>query len=278
MRDIVGSLVVYKNPLVQVQEAISSFLNTRLDVKLFVIDNSPTDHAREICQDQRVVYIFNDRNLGFGAAHNIALRRSVNAALFHLVLNPDVYFDSGVLERLFEFASSRPEVGLLMPKVLHPDGRIQYLCKRLPTPSDLILRRFLPAMVKPLIKDRLCRFELRDQDYSKVLSVAYLSGCFMLMKCEALSQVGFFDERYFMYLEDLDLSRRIHQRFETFYFPDAAIYHHYGKGSYRNPRLLIHHIVSAFRYFNKWGWFSDTERREINRTQPENVNRFCRLI
>lgn len=268
MFDIIGSIVVYKNPPQQLRIAISSFLNTQLNVKLYLIDNSPNDHARALCQDERVIYIFNGANLGFGAAHNIALRRSVDTADYHLVLNPDVHFDSGVLEKLLDFGRSRPDIGLLMPKVLYPDGRIQYLCKKLPTPTDLLLRRFLPKALKPLAERRMASYELRDQDYSKALSVAYLSGCFMMMSCDALSQVGFFDERYFIYLEDLDLCRRIHQRFRTVYFPDVAIYHHYGKGSYREPRLLIYHIQSGVRYFQKWGWFSDQERNEINRTQP----------
>jgi GT2 family glycosyltransferase len=103
------------------------------------------------------------------------------------------------------------------------------------------------------------------------MSVPVLSGCFMMMKCGALSEVGLFDERYFMYLEDVDLCRRIAQRFETIYFPEVAIYHHYGKGSYRNPRLMMYHIVSAVRYFQKWGWFSDQERVRINEKEPSAV-------
>jgi GT2 family glycosyltransferase len=268
MFDIIGSIVIYKTPTEQLAKVMGSFLNTELNVKLYLVDNSPDDRARAFCQDPRMAYIFNGRNLGFGAGHNIALRKAGNEAVYHLVLNPDVYFDSGVLEKLFEFACSRPDIGLLMPKVLNPDGSMQYLCKRLPTPFDLILRRFLPGVLKPLVERRLEAYELRDQDYTKLLSVAYLSGCFMLMRCEALSQVGFFDERYFMYFEDLDLCRRIHARFKTAYYPDVAIYHQYGKASYREVQMLVYHIQAAVRYFHKWGWFTDRERSEINRTRP----------
>ena len=271
MLDITGSIVIYKNLQEQLQKAISSFLNTRLNVKLFLIDNSPDDRAGDLCQDPRVIYVFNGKNLGFGAGHNLALRKAVREAPYHLVLNPDVYFGRGVLEKLLVFAESRPEMGLLMPKVLNPDGTIQHLCKRLPTPSDLILRRFLPALFKPFVENRLVRYEFRDQNYNQIMSVPVLSGCFMMMKCGALSELGFFDERYFMYLEDDDLCRRIAQRFETIYFPEVAIYHHYGKGSYRNPRLMLYHIVSAVRYFQKWGWFSDQERVRINEKEPSAV-------
>jgi GT2 family glycosyltransferase len=264
MQEIMGSVVVYRNPPEQIRETITSFLNTDLNIRLYVIDNSPEDQARELCKDKRVTYIFNGKNLGFGAGHNVAMKTSLTEAKYHVVLNPDVYFGPGVIEKLLEFAGSRPDIGLVMPKVLNPDGTIQYLCKRLPTPSDLILRRFLPAALKPLVKKRLAGYEFRDQDYDSVLSVPVLSGCFMMINCAALSQVGIFDERYFLYMEDVDLCRRIHEKFKTIYFPEVAIYHGYEKGSYRSFRLMMHHIVSAMLYFQKWGWISDEERIAAN--------------
>jgi len=264
MYDLIGSIVVYCNPHSQIREAIASFLNTRLNVKLYVIDNSPDDGVGELCWDKRVVYVHNGRNLGFGAAHNVAMKASLGEANYRLVLNPDVYFESGVLEKLLDFVRGRPDIGVVMPKVLNPDGSTQHLCKRLPSPTDLIIRRFLPGALKGLVKERLARYEFRDQDYGTVLSVPVLSGCFMLLNCAALSQVGVFDERYFMYMEDVDLCRRIREKFKTIYFPEVTIYHGYEKGSYRSFRLMVHHVVSAVRYFQKWGWISDEGRIAIN--------------
>lgn len=268
MYDLLGSIVVYQNSGEQIQKAIASFLNTGLNVRLYVIDNSPDDKARELCEDERVVYVFNGRNLGFGAGHNIAIRNSLKEANYHVVLNPDVHFGKGVLESLLSFAQARPDVGVVMPKILNPDGTIQHLCKLLPSPSDLIVRRFLPGFLKPMMEARLARYEFRDQDYESVLSVPVLSGCFMMLSCAALSQVGMFDERYFMYMEDVDLCRRMQERYKTIYFPKVAIYHGYEKGSYRSVRLMMRHIVSALRYFQKWGWFSDAERVRINQKRP----------
>lgn len=264
MYDLIGSIVVYQNPREQVQQAISSFLNTHLMAHLYIVDNSPTDSIRAICSDPRISYTFNGRNVGFGAAHNMAIRASEGQAEYRVILNPDVYFGPGVLESLLLFARSRPEIGLVMPKILNPNGCLQHLCKRLPSPGDLIFRRFLPNALKPWVQDRLARYELRDQDYSRILSVPCLSGCFMLINNAALADVGIFDERYFLYLEDVDLCRRIHQKFETIYYPRVSIYHHNGRSSYRELRPLIHHVVSAFRYFQKWGWYSDNERAVIN--------------
>ena len=94
----------------------------------------------------------------------------------------------------------------------------------------------------------------------------------MMINCVALSQVGVFDERYFLYLEDVDLCRRIYQRFKTIYFPEVAVYHGYERGSYRSVRLMMHHIVSALRYFQKWGWYSDRERTDINQKAAANFS------
>jgi GT2 family glycosyltransferase len=89
------------------------------------------------------------------------------------------------------------------------------------------------------------------------------SGFIGVAVCKELLSLGF-DERYFMYVEDVDICRRMHQRYETIYFPEVAIYHGYEKGSYRNVCLMTRHIVSALQYFQKWGWFSDEERIVIN--------------
>jgi GT2 family glycosyltransferase len=268
MYDLIGSVVLYRNPTEQIREAIRSFLSTALKVKLYVIDNSPDDRARKLCTDERIAYMLNARNLGFGAGHNVALRRSQKEANYHVVLNPDVHFEKGVLESLLSFARARPDVGVVMPKILNTDGTIQHLCKLLPSPTDLIARRFVPGFLKPLIEARLAHYEFRDQDYNSVLSVPVLSGCFMMLSCAALSQVGMFDERYFMYMEDVDLCRRMQERYKTIYFPKVAIYHGYEKGSYRSVRLMMLHVVSALRYFQKWGWFSDAERMRINQKRP----------
>lgn len=262
--DLTGSLVLYRNRPEEVTEAIRSFLNAELVVRLYIVDNSPDDRLRVPTRDPRIEYVFNGKNVGFGAGHNVALRRCMRGAPYHVILNPDIYFGSGVIEKLLDFVRKEPDIGLVMPKVLNPDGSTQFLCKRLPTPGDLVLRRFLPSILKPLVRKRLEHYEMRDHDYGSVLSAPVLSGCFMMINWEALSEVGIFDERYFMYLEDVDLCRRVGQLYETIYCPAVAIYHHHGRGSYHNVRPLIYHIISAVRYFQKWGWFSDSERVRIN--------------
>ena len=268
------SIVLYQNSLVQLKRAINSVLSTKLDVKLYLIDNSPADSLKILSElNPRIVYIFNNANLGFGKAHNIAIKETLKEGVpFHLIMNPDIYFDKGVLEELYSFIEKNKDIGLVMPKVLYPDGRIQYLCKLLPTPWDLLGRRFLSkSLFKKYIEKRNEIYELRFTGYNKIMEVPYLSGCFMFIRTEVLKKIGLFDERFFMYLEDTDLSRRIHRVAKTIYYPYVHIYHEHQKGSYKNLKLLKIHIESAIKYFNKWGWFHDPERETINRKTLEKL-------
>ncbi|MGB0177500.1 MAG: glycosyltransferase family 2 protein [Owenweeksia sp.] len=119
--------------------------------------------------------------------------------------------------------------------------------------------------MKGLIEERIRRYEMRNFNYHENLEVPILSGCCMVMKDEAVTHCGMFDERFFLYLEDVDLSRRIHQKYRTVHFAGSSIVHQYQKSSYRKLSSLKLHLTSAIKYFNKWGWVFDRERKEMNR-------------
>lgn len=180
-----------------------------------------------------------------------------------MVVNPDIYFEKGVLKKLETYMDASSSVGLVMPRILYPDGELQYLCKLLPSPSDLLFRRFLPW--KKYVEKKNRNYELRFTDYNQEMEVPSLSGCFMFIRTSVLKQVRGFDERYFMYAEDLDLCRRIGEVSRTMYYPFVSVFHKYEKGSYKNRKLLKYHICSVVKYFNKWGWFFDFERKKINK-------------
>src|SRR5258708_729282 len=262
MEKITASIVVYKNDPGQLTRAMSSFLKSTVTGQLTIIDNSPTDFLKQFCYQQDVRYLSPGENLGYGKGHNLAIRQNLNRSLYHLVLNPDVYFGSDVLEKLFHFMESNRQAGLAMPKVLSSDGQLQMLCKLLPTPLDLATRRFFPF--KDWFKNQNEKYEMKESGYDQVMNVPFLSGCFMFLRNEALRKVGMFDERFFLYAEDTDLSRRMHKQFETLYFPGTEISHVHARGSYKDLALTFHNIKSAVQYFNKWGWFFDAERSVIN--------------
>jgi GT2 family glycosyltransferase len=202
--------------------------------------------------------------MGYGAAHNIAIRESIYDDIpFHLVINPDIILTRDALDSMLQFIAQHPEVGSLMPRVTYPDGQIQRLCKLLPTPLDVFGRRFLPAQ---WMQRRNQTYEMHASGYDRIMNIPYLSGCFMLLRTQAVKQARLFDERFFMYPEDMDLTRRIHRDYLTVFFPHATIIHNHEKASYKSLKMLWIHIVNMCRYFNKWGWFCDKERTLFNQT------------
>jgi GT2 family glycosyltransferase len=202
--------------------------------------------------------------MGYGAAHNIAIRESIyDDVPFHLVINPDIILTRDALDSMLQFIAQHPEVGSLMPRVTYPDGQIQRLCKLLPTPLDVFGRRFLPAQ---WMQRRNQTYEMHASGYDRIMNIPYLSGCFMLLRTQAVQQARLFDERFFMYPEDMDLTRRIHRNYLTVFFPHATIIHNHEKASYKSLKMLWIHIVNMCRYFNKWGWFCDKERTLFNQT------------
>lgn len=265
------SIVTYNNSFTDLKRVIESVLNSvEVNVKLIIVDNSENREIKELCIDSRIDYIHNPSNPGFGSAHNLGIIEAKKyKSEYHLILNPDIHFSDSVLIELLKFMESDQSIGLLMPKVLYPDGQTQYLCKLLPTPKDLFIRRFIPfKKIREKINEK---YELRESGYNKIMDIPYLSGCFLLTRTKILDKFKGFDERFFMYLEDTDLSRRIHSKYRTVFYPYTHVFHNFEKGSYYNNKLLKFHIISAIKYFNKWGWLVDKERELINKKTLENI-------
>ena len=256
-----ASIVLYNHSLSEITPLVETLRKSELVSSVFLIDNSPQRNSD--FEQLEVNYLHNDKNIGYGAAHNIVIRYTIEQNTpYHLVVNPDISIDASILDKIVDFMDSNPEIGHLMPKVYYPNGEIQHLCKLLPTPFDLILRRFIP---QTWTKRRTAKFELRKSGYNKIMDVPYLSGCFMFLRADALKKVGLFDERFFMYPEDIDLTRRIHCEYRTVFYPEVSIVHHHARDSYLNLKMLWIHTINMIRYFNKWGWIFDRERKIINK-------------
>jgi GT2 family glycosyltransferase len=257
------SIVCYLSRHDQVERLLAGVTTARPDLLVYLVDNSPTDAFRSLAGRFGVRYHHQPHNPGYARAHNWALRDAIAAgSAYHFVLNPDIQIPLDGIGKLLAYMEQHPDVGLLAPRVHYPDGRLQPLCKLLPHPIELLVRRFFPLLHRS--SGRLARYELHASGYSRVMDVPALSGCFMLMRVETLARAGLFDERFFLYFEDVDLSRRIGRIARTVFVPHVAVVHDYARGSYRDWRLLWHHLVSAGRYFNKWGWLRDAERDRVN--------------
>lgn len=256
---IIASIVIYKHEQKDVMPTIESLFRIKAIDKIVLVDNSRDCDWANSLNDSRVDYLKSDGNYGFGFGHNLAIKKYANQCQYFLICNPDIRFEVSEFDKFLNFVKNQDE-GLFLPKIVYENGENQYGARLLPSPFDLFARRFSPKLAQVLDK----RYLLKDFAMDKPIFVPYLSGCFMLFKSEVLISLGGFDERFFMYMEDIDLSRRCASKFGNLYYPDASIVHKHEKGSAKDFKLLKAHITSSLQYFNKWGWFFDNERTKLN--------------
>jgi GT2 family glycosyltransferase len=246
----------------QVERLLASITTGRPGLLVFLIEQGPADSLRALAGRFGAHYRHQLENPGHARTHNLVLREAIAAgSVYHFILHPEIQIPLDGIGKLLAWMEQHPDVGLLAPRVHYPDGRLRPLCKLLPHPLELLVRRFFPLLHRS--SGRLARYELHGSGYTRVMDVPALSGCFLLMRLETVQRVGLFDERFFQYFEDVDLSRRVGRIARTVFVPHVAVVHEDGS-SYRDWPMLWHRLVSGTRYFNKWGWLRDEERARVN--------------
>mgnify|MGYP006386474953 FL=1 len=204
----------------------------------------------------QVSYVHGHQNIGYGAAHNLALHGS--GADYHLVLNPDVELAADALLNAVRWMNAHPDVGAIAPQVKRRDGTRDYLVKRKPAVLDLALRGFMPRVGRLLFRSRLDRYEMRDvidaDPERDIVDVAAMSGACMLLRRKAVDQTGGFDPRFFLYFEDYDWTVRLNKVTRTAYVPSFEVVHHGGGASRKGMRHVGHFMKGGWRYYRKHGW------------------------
>ncbi|OQY09820.1 MAG: hypothetical protein B6I30_09255 [Desulfobacteraceae bacterium 4572_187] len=233
----------------------SLFLALRdITAEILLIDNCSDDSTLEFIK-RNYPGIFARKNksrLGYGANHNQNL--AIAKGKYVVLMNSDVILTPEALFLLLQFMEHNSNIGIVTPKILNEDGTLQYLNKRYPTVSDLFLRRFLPVPFKHLFEKRLTYYEMRDVGYDSIIDVSFVSGAFMFCRTDLIKAVSGFDERFFLYFEDVDLCRRAQKTHRTVYYPDAVVTHQWDRAAHKELKWMIVFMKSAFQYFNKWGY------------------------
>lgn len=263
------SIVTYNTDTVELRTCLHSLRSKNVGC-VYIIDNSQKEYLADFCQEFENVEYIPSENVGYGAAHNIAIRKAIQSkkSKYHLVLNSDVYFEPTVLDQLIAYMDEHEDTAQIQPYVTYPNGELQYTVRLLPSPANLIFRRFLPRKMGKKMDER---YTLQFWNHKTIENVAYHQGSFMFFRTEAFMKVGLFDERFFMYPEDIDITRRMHMYYKTIYWPKVSIVHAHRAASYKNKKMLKIHMVNMIKYFNKWGWFFDKERREWNKQLLEEL-------
>lgn len=263
---IICSIVLFKHLESELMPTLQCLVNSPYITKLILVDNDISDWAVSF-QHEKIVYLKSAGNFGFGYGHNLAIKKYASQSDFFLICNPDILFEIEQFEKFVLYALSRPE-GLFLPKIVYPNGENQFGARLLPSPINLFVRRFSRKLAVKLDH----KYLLQEYDITKPVFVPYLSGCFMLFKSEKLLALNGFDERFFMYMEDIDISRRCAEVFGTLYCPQFSIVHTHEQASYKSGILLKAHLRSAFLYFSKWGWLYDSKRKILNEKCIKSIN------
>ena len=263
MFKIIACIVVYNNSFEEIKDMVKEFYKENINQKLVIVDNSNTGYLKDnlLLINNEIEYIISEYK-GYGHGNNLVIKKYEGQAKYFLIMNPDIFIKFEDLVKLLNYADKISEFGIIMPKIIFPDGELQYVCKLFPNPFNLFVRRFLGNT--PLAQKMDYEYELRFTNYEKEMIVPVLSGSFMLCDYGKLIKENGFNSIFFMYMEDVDLSRRMYKHGNYFY-PEISVIHKHNKESYRSLKMVFIHILSAIKYFNKWNWFSDKERKEINK-------------
>lgn len=251
MTDISITIVAYNNSE-DVERAVCSVIeHTASDItkKIYIVDNSDKENGLSSLAEKyrEVVYRKTERNLGFGGGHNAVLDELDSR--FHAIVNPDILLTEDSFSVLVKFLEEQ-KIGMAVPKLVDTEGNLQAVYRRELTVFDMGVRMFLPSC----FKKRQARHTMQDMDYEKPFLVPFAQGSFLVIRTELFRELGGFDTRYFMYMEDADLCRRVNQRSSLWYCPHTQVIHRWERGSHKDRRLRRWHMASMVRYFNKWGW------------------------
>ena len=250
------SIVVYNPDLDNLNLLLKKIIALKNNCKVFLIDNSDKKNKINYFHSSQIVYIKNIRNIGYGAANNISIKECLkNSVKYLFVINYDISFKTNVFVEMLTFLSVNKDIGLIMPRILYPDGKNQYLPKTQPVYNSIIKRKIF-HLTNFFFKKFVFNYEARHLNDSINYNVKNISGCFMLFNLELLKYDALFDERYFLYMEDYDLSRKLSYNYNLILFNKSIIYHDYYSGANKKFKLLYLFLKSYVLYFNKWGWFN----------------------
>ncbi len=221
--------------------------------ELIVIDNRSTDGTLDLIREQAIEFriIEQTRNIGFGRACNAGALAAVGEYL--LFLNPDAMLDAGVVPRLLNAYVGHPKTAFAVPRLRFPDGRFHPSCRQLPTIGNMVFSRGSSVMkfVNRITGNTSTRYTLPD--YSDTTPAPAVAGTVAMIPRALFGQVGGFDPRFFLYMEDTDLCARLGQSgYQHLFVPHAGAVHRWGRGSAAGKltRISRHHI-SVWKYFLK---------------------------
>jgi len=246
------------------KKCIKSILDAqiKIDYELIVVDNNSRDKSKEFLSQLnlsqiKMQVVLNNHNSGYAAGNNQAIKLAQGDYIF--ICNPDIIVLQGSIEKLYSYLKSHSDVGIVGPQLLNLDRTVQYSCCRFPHWYTPFLRRtFLGRL--PLLKKKLEDYLMLDYSHKEEKDVDWMIGAALMFNKNVFEKLGGFDERYFLYFDDVDLARRIWKEDKrVVYLPNIQMIHAHQRLSAVHStlpslfsKILWIHAQSALKYFWKW--------------------------
>ena len=262
------SMVCYLNPYAEILAAVrtvaTAVASSSVDQAVINLVNNDDSRALDLASIERdcgelveancsLSLLQGHGNIGYGSAHNLVLDTCHTE--YFMLMNVDVEIDIDAISNSLNYLESHSEVAVVSPHAVDEIGNKQYLCKREPSVFNFLIRGFAPAAIRELFSRRLSWYEMRDlSEEEPTHNIPIVSGCTMMCRTDALLKVGGFNEEYFLYFEDFDISMRLTEYYHLAYLPTMKIVHRGGKAAKKGLRHIRLFATSAFKYFNTYGW------------------------
>lgn len=247
---MVDIIVVNWNSGSLLKKCVDSVLQSNIDLyKIIIIDNASNDYSLDsIVESDKVKIIKSEINLGFGKACNLALREST--AKYVLLLNPDAYISCDTLLKSELFMENNPEIGVMGCMQINEERIINRSCSRFPQFKNVVFELF--GFSKLFKNNFINSLHMTEWDHKSSMFVDHVIGSYYFCRKEIFCNVGFFDENYFLYYEDLDLSKRIREYgYKIYYNSDICIFHEGGGTSKRILSKRIYYSTRSRLYYYK---------------------------
>lgn len=241
-------LIINHNHGKYLTNCLTSIIKTspKIKKKVFLVINNKHDQeflqiANKFSKKLNLKVIINKKQKGLSANINQVIKLNTSAKYF-LILNPDVILKADTIEKLIIFMEKKPKAGICGPKLIYPSGELQYSARRFPTWKTFIFRR-TPLKIFLKNTQEIKKHLYYDLDFSKPSRVDWLLGACWLLRKKVMKDIGLFDERYYLYCEDIDYCFRAWQRgWEVWYAPNALAIHY-------------HLAISDKRFFSIYNWY-----------------------
>ncbi len=251
MNEKIAIAVINYNTKEHLKQCLESIIEQGEKADIYVVDNASIDGSQEMIKKEfpEIKLIENRKNLGYSRAANLVLKKIKEGYIF--ILNSDTKLESGCLLKLSNFMEKEDSVGSCGPKIINTDGTIQDSRRHFPSFIDATFHAFIGNLFPGNPFSR--RYKMMDADHEKSYLVDWVSGAAIFIRAKAAQDIGYFDERYFMFVEDTDFCYRLWQkRWKVYYFPDAIVVHHIGKSTSQKPiKNIIEHQKSIWRFYLK---------------------------